>query len=127
MPAPLPNSAAMDALVEELLTKDVYIVDYLPRTVPQNSGGQYFDVEYYLLNSPHYTALKDKFSSVIFKLMCYYRVCIPWDGGWGDQPNPVGFAAAVGTDDGDILLAHVKNGGIHQYAIVGKRKGNVMP
>ena len=32
MPAPLPNSAAMDALVEELLTKDVYIVDYLPRT-----------------------------------------------------------------------------------------------
>ena len=78
----------MDALVEELLTKDVYIVDYLPRTVPQNSGGQYFDVEYYLLNSPRYTALKDKFSSVIFKLMCYYRVCIPWDGGWVDQPNP---------------------------------------
>ncbi len=35
MPTPLPNSAAMDALVEELLTKDVYIVDYLPRTVPQ--------------------------------------------------------------------------------------------
>ena len=30
MPTPLPNSAAMDALVEELLTKDVYIVDYLP-------------------------------------------------------------------------------------------------
>ena len=41
----------MDALVEELLTKDVYIVDYLPRTVPKNSGGQYFDVEYHLLNS----------------------------------------------------------------------------
>ena len=20
--------------------------------------------------------------------MCYYRVCIPWDGGWVDQPNP---------------------------------------
>ena len=78
----------MDALVEELLTKDVYIVDYLPRTVPQNSGGQYFDVEYYLLNSPRHTALKDKFSSVIFKLMCYYRVCILWDGGWVDQPNP---------------------------------------
>ena len=37
MPAPLSNSAAMDALVEELLTKDVYIVDYLPRTVPQLS------------------------------------------------------------------------------------------
>ena len=44
MPAPLPNSAAMDALVEELLTKDVYIVDYLPRTVPKNSGGQYFEI-----------------------------------------------------------------------------------
>ena len=57
MPAPLPNSAAMDALVEELLTKDVYIVDYLPRTVPKNSGGQYFDVEYHLLNSPRHTAL----------------------------------------------------------------------
>ena len=34
----------MDALVEELLTKDVYIVDYLPRTVPQNSGGQYLSL-----------------------------------------------------------------------------------
>ena len=38
MPAPLPNSAAMDALVEELLTKDVYIVDYLPRTVPKKTA-----------------------------------------------------------------------------------------
>lgn len=61
MPAPLPNFAAMDALVEELLTKDVYIVDYLPRTVPQNSGRQYFDVEYHLLNSPRHTALKTNF------------------------------------------------------------------
>ena len=63
-------------------------MDYLPRTVPKTDGGQYFDVEYYLLNSPRHTALKDKFSSVIFKLMCYYRVCIPWDSGWVDQPNP---------------------------------------
>lgn len=39
MPTPLPNSAAMDALVEELLTKDVYIVDYLPRTVPKTAAG----------------------------------------------------------------------------------------
>ena len=85
--APL-NFAAMDALAEELLTKDVYIVDYLPRTVPKNCGGQYFEVEYYLLNSPRYTALKDKFSSVIFKLMCYYRVCIPRGGGWVDPPKP---------------------------------------
>ena len=39
MPAAPLNSAAMDALVEELLTKAVYLVDYLPRTVPQNCGG----------------------------------------------------------------------------------------
>ena len=51
----------MDALVEELLTKDVLYCGLPARTVPQNSGGQYFDVEYYLLNSPRHTALKDKF------------------------------------------------------------------
>lgn len=59
-------------------------MDYLPRTVPQNSGGQLLRWGYYLLNSPRHTTLKDKFSSVIFKLMCYYRICIPWDGGWVD-------------------------------------------
>ncbi len=39
MPTPLPNSAAMDALVEELLTKDVYIVDYLPARCHKTAAG----------------------------------------------------------------------------------------
>ena len=75
MPTPLPNSAAMDALVEELLTKDVYIVDYLPRTVPKNSGGQYFDVEYHLLNSPRHSGtltclFPDELALLVFDWDC---------------------------------------------------------
>lgn len=33
------------------MNKECYIMDFLPETVLQDSNGQYFDVEYYLLNS----------------------------------------------------------------------------
>ena len=74
-------------IINRLLEKDCYIVDFLPETVSKNSKGQFFDVEYYLLNSKKYCTLKDKFVSVILKLMCYYHISILWNG-WIDRPNP---------------------------------------
>ena len=38
-------------IIDDLLEKEVYIIDFLPETVPKNCGGSYFDVEYYILNS----------------------------------------------------------------------------
>lgn len=74
-------------IANKLLEKDCYIMDFLPETVPKNSNGQFFDVEYFLLNSEKYHGMKDKFVSVILKLMCYYHMSVLWNG-WVDRPGP---------------------------------------
>lgn len=74
-------------IINKLLEKDYYIVDFLPETVSRGSSGSFFDVEYYLLNSRKYYMIKDKFVSVIFKMMCYYHIAVLWNG-WIDKPKP---------------------------------------
>ena len=74
-------------ITDRLLEKDCYLIDFLPETVSQNAKGQFFDVEYYLLNSQKYCSLKERFVGVILKLMCYFHISILWNG-WIDRPNP---------------------------------------
>lgn len=75
------------AKIDALLSKPCYIMDYLPEQVERDYGGQFFDVEYYLLNSEKHIELKDKYVAVILKLMCYYHVAVLWHG-WIDRPAP---------------------------------------
>ena len=37
--------------INRLLEKPCYIIDFLPRQVPKDCGGQFFKVETYLLNN----------------------------------------------------------------------------
>lgn len=74
-------------MVDTLLETECYIVDFLPKTVPQNADSQFFDVEHYLLNSEKHNVIKDKFVGVILKLMCYYHIAILWKD-WIDKPKP---------------------------------------
>ena len=73
--------------INALLEKPCFIMDYLPEQVKADNGGQFFDVEYYLLNSDKHIGLKDGFVAVILKLMCYYHVAILWNG-WVNRPSP---------------------------------------
>lgn len=73
--------------IDQLLEKTCYVIDFLPERVPEDSDGQYFDVDYYLLNSSRYVILKDRSVNVILKLMCYYHTRILWDE-WIDKPDP---------------------------------------
>lgn len=73
--------------MDELLEKECYIIDIFPEKVPENSNGQFFDVEDYLLNSEKYNAIKDKFVNIVLKLMCYYHMAIVKDG-LIDKPSP---------------------------------------
>ena len=82
--------------MDELLEKNCYVIDFLPEQVKPNTKGQFFDVEYYLLNSKKYFSLKDRFVNVILKLMCYYHVSIQWNG-WIDRPTPQMIEEAVTT------------------------------
>lgn len=77
------NTKIVDALIE----KECYIIDFLPEMVSKNSNGQYFDVEHYLLSSEKHNVIKDKFVGVILKLMCYYHIAILWND-WIDKPKP---------------------------------------
>ena len=74
-------------MLDELLAKECYIIDFLPERVSEDRDGQFFDVEDYLLNSPKHMLIKDRFVSVILKLMCYYHIAVLWNE-WVDKPNP---------------------------------------
>ncbi len=74
-------------IIDRLLEKDCYIIDFLPKTISKDSNGQFFDVEYYLLNSKKYYIIKEKFVAFILKLMCYYHMLILWND-WIDKPKP---------------------------------------
>lgn len=82
--------------IDELLGTTCYVIDFLPEQVKPDAGGQFFDVEYYLLNSEKHFSLKDRFVNVILKLMCYYHVAIQWNG-WIDRPTPQTVEEAVNT------------------------------
>lgn len=83
-------------IIDELLEKTCYVIDFLPEQVKPDARGQFFDVEYYLLNSDKHFFLKDKFVNIILKLMCYYHVSIQWEG-WIDRPSPQKVEEAVST------------------------------
>lgn len=87
--------------VDELLEKECYIIDWLPETVSKNAAAQFLDVEYYLLNSKRHSILKDKFISIILKIMCYYHISILWNG-WIDWPKPEMIENAIS----EIMINH---------------------
>lgn len=87
--------------VDELLEKECYIIDWLPETVSKNTAAQFLDVEYYLLNSKRHSILKDKFISIILKMMCYYHISILLNG-WIDWPKPEMIENAIS----EIMINH---------------------
>lgn len=74
-------------IIDKLLETPCYIMDFLPKQVPMNCGGQFFEVETYLLNHYDCCGLRDRFVGVILKAMCYYPVSVQW-GKWIEQPTP---------------------------------------
>ena len=59
-------------IIEQLLEKPCWVIDFLPHQVPADQGGQFFQVEKLLLQPPHINRLYDKFATVLLQLNCYY-------------------------------------------------------
>ena len=74
-------------VVDKLLEKPCYIIDFLPQQVQKDCGGQFFEVENYFLNHAECYGLQDRFIRIILKIMCYYPVSAYW-GEWVEQPTP---------------------------------------
>ena len=63
-------------LVDELLQKPYWIIDILPKQVPADSPGQFFDVEKFFLKNEQLSAIKQKHINLVLKLNCYRCVSI---------------------------------------------------
>lgn len=85
-----------NSVLNDLLEKSYYVIDFLPRQVPRDADGQFFRIENYLLNNYERYGLRDRFIRTILKLMCYYRVTVHW-GEWLEQPAPEQIAEIVDT------------------------------
>ena len=88
-------------IIDKLLESPCYIMDFLPKQVPMNCSGQFFEVETYLLNHYDCCGLRDRFIGVILKAMCYYPVSVQW-GKWIEQPTPEQVTKIIDT----ILESH---------------------
>ena len=80
--------------IEKLLEKPCFVIDFLPKQVPKDSKGQYFEVEQYLLHQYNSDYFYNRFLNVILKIMCYYHIDVKWKG-WHEQPSPQFIAQAL--------------------------------
>ena len=60
--------------IEQLLEKEYIIVDFLPKQVPAENNGRFFDVELLFLQEPRVSELRRRFADIILKLYCYYGI-----------------------------------------------------
>lgn len=88
-------------IIEECLKKPYWIVDILPKQVPERSPGQYGAVEQYYLKD---AALRQKQLNLLLKLNCYYDLIIHFDRGQIRNPEPELMKTVVGKEYLDILI-----------------------
>ncbi len=65
-------------MIETLLTKPYWVIDFLPEQVPDGSPGQFFAVERFCLSEPQQTHLRRCFADILLKLNCYddFEICL---------------------------------------------------
>jgi len=59
-------------MIESFFDKEYWIVDFLPKQVPEKGGGRFFAVEEYYLEPSRYAVLRERFCEILLKLYCYY-------------------------------------------------------
>lgn len=84
-----------DEIVERLLESPYWVVDFLPRQVPQEGGGQFFAVEQYYLEEPQHERLCRQFADVLLKLNCYHDLLVNYDDKWVKNPEPATLVARL--------------------------------
>ena len=82
-----------DEIVERLLEKPYWVIDMLPKQVPQESRGQFFAVERYYLEEPQHGRLIRQFADVLLKLNCYHDLHVSHSDEWVKNPAPATLVA----------------------------------
>ena len=93
--------------IEKLLEEPRLVVDFLPRRVEENGGGQFFAVEDYYLSRPGYgKTLRGSFADIILKLNCYFDITVfAGDDGEGTKnPDPGALASMITGNAAHMLI-----------------------
>ena len=103
-------------LVENLLERPYWVIDFLPMQVPEDSRGQFFAIEQYYLTGQRHERLRRQFADVLLKLNCYHDLTVNHGGeDWLRNPDPEALVAWLDEalqhghlcaliDDGDALV-----------------------
>ena len=83
-------------MIDRLLETPCYIIDFLPKQVPNSCVGQFLKVENYFLNEYERYGIRDRFIRILLKTMCYYPVSVNF-GEWIEQPEPAQVARIIDT------------------------------
>lgn len=77
-----------DEIVERLLEAPFWVIDFLPKQVPQDALGQFFAVEQYYLTGTRHERLINQLADVVLKLNCYYDLTVNPGDEWVKNPGP---------------------------------------
>ena len=78
-----------DRITERLLLQPYWVIDFLPKQVPQDSRGQFFAVEQYYLTGTRHERLINQLADVVLKLNCYHDLTVNHSGdNWIKNPAP---------------------------------------
>lgn len=89
--------------IEELLQKPYWIIDILPKQVPNLSPGQYSSVEQYFLKDH---SMKQKKLNILLKLNCYYDILVQCEGGQEKNPAPEKLKSMVAKKYLNVLIGN---------------------
>ena len=93
-------------MLDDFFNKEYWIVDFLPKQVPENAGGRFFSVEQYYLEPSHYAVMREQFSDILLKLYCYYdlRLFVNDDTEGIANPEPELLASHIKDNQGNLCL-----------------------
>jgi hypothetical protein len=86
-------------MLDDFFNKEYWVVDFLPKQVPENAGGRFFSVEQYYLEPFRYAVLRERFSEILLKLYCYYDLRLFVDDDTEGIFNP----------ESELLAKHIKD------------------
>ena len=99
-------------MIDDFFDKEFWVVDFLPKQVPENAGGRFFSVEQYYLEPSRYSVMRERFSDILLKLYCYYDLHLFVDDDTEGIANP----------DPELLASHIKNNQSHLCMLIGTSK-----
>ena len=100
-------------MIDDFFDKEFWVVDFLPKQVPENAGGRFFSVEQYYLEPLRYAVLRERFSDILLKLYSYYDLCLFVDDDTEGMFNP----------NPELLANHIKDNQGNLCILVGASEG----